>query len=89
MQLPVVLHRPAKRLDPLAQPATFRIVMTDGGSGATYVDDISLYYIDVVGDVNGDKEINIADINAVIDLILNDDLIPAADVNGDGEVIPL
>ena len=44
--------------------------MTNGGSGATYVDDISLYYIDVVGDVNGDKEINIADINAVFNLLL-------------------
>ena len=39
------------------------------------------------GDVNGDREINIADVNAVIDIILggNDDT-TAADVNGDGEI---
>ena len=39
------------------------------------------------GDVNGDGEVNIADINAVIDIILggNGDM-TAADVNGDGEI---
>jgi len=40
----------------------------------------------VRGDVNSDGEVNIADINAVIDLILtsNDDI--KGDVNGDGEI---
>ena len=39
------------------------------------------------GDVNGDLEINIADINTVIDIILDGTTItPAADVNGDGEI---
>ena len=39
------------------------------------------------GDVNGDREVNIADVNAVINIILsgNDDN-TAADVNGDGEI---
>ena len=39
------------------------------------------------GDVNGDSEVNIADVNAVINMILggNDDN-TAADVNGDGEI---
>ncbi len=37
-------------------------------------------------DVNGDGEVNIADVNAVISVILGDNHIPAADVNGDGEV---
>ena len=39
-----------------------------------------------VGDVNGDGEINIADINAVIDMILSDNAVPSGDVNGDGEI---
>lgn len=39
------------------------------------------------GDVNGDGEVNIADINVVIDIILDGKTVtPAADVNGDGEV---
>ncbi len=38
------------------------------------------------GDVNGDGEVNIADINALIDIILTGESKPAADVNGDGEV---
>lgn len=38
------------------------------------------------GDVNGDGEVNIADINAVIDTILTGDTNARADVNGDGEV---
>ena len=38
------------------------------------------------GDVNNDQEINIADINALIDIILTGDMMPVADVNDDGEV---
>ena len=72
---------------PSSQQALFRIAMVAGGSGATYVDDVRLYYIDKVGDVNGDGEVNIADINAVIDIILSAlGSSPAADVNNDGEV---
>ena len=39
----------------------------------------------VYGDVNGDDEVNIADVNAIIDVVLGGDN-AAADVNGDGEV---
>ncbi len=38
------------------------------------------------GDVNGDGEVNIADINAAIDTILTGDTNARADVNGDSEV---
>jgi len=38
------------------------------------------------GDVNGDGEVSIADVNAVIDLILAGGYTTAADVNEDGEV---
>ena len=38
------------------------------------------------GDVNGDNEVNIADINAVIDLILSGRFCNNGDVNGDSEV---
>ena len=69
-----------------AQPALFRIAMTGGGTAATYVDDIALYCIDTLGDVNGDGEINIADINAIIDIILSGGMTQAADVNSDSEV---
>ena len=41
---------------------------------------------DVHGDVNGDLEVNIADVNAVMDIILNGSENPSGDVNGDGEV---
>lgn len=40
----------------------------------------------LAGDVNGDGEVNIADVNAVIDMILSDNTLFAGDVNGDGEV---
>jgi hypothetical protein len=44
----------------------------------------------VHGDVNGDREVNIADVNAVIDIILGGNssttAAAAADVNGDGEI---
>ena len=67
------------------EPATFRIAML-GGSGTTYVDDVVLYYTDLLGDVNGDGEVNIADVNCVINVIQTDAENAAADVNGDGEV---
>jgi hypothetical protein len=38
------------------------------------------------GDVNGDGEVNIADVNAVIDMILSGKIQSAGDVNKDGEV---
>ena len=38
------------------------------------------------GDVNGDGEVNIADVNAIIDLILTGKTTSLADVNCDGEV---
>ena len=69
-----------------AQPVNFRIAMVGGGSAATYVDDVSLYYIDRAGDVNGDGEVNIADVNACIDVILAAMQQASADVNGDGEI---
>ena len=42
---------------------------------------------DFPGDVNADLEVNIADVNAVVDIILGGNANPpAADVNGDGEI---
>ena len=38
------------------------------------------------GDVNGDGEVNIADVNEVISVILGSGDSSTADVNGDGEV---
>ena len=66
----------------------FRVSMTGGGSAATYVDDFILRYNDalVIGDVNLDGEVNIADVNAVIDMILDGETGADADVNGDGEI---
>lgn len=41
----------------------------------------------IVGDVNGDNEVNISDINALIAMIVSDaEYVKAADVNGDGEI---
>ena len=81
------------------QPALFRIYMRAGNQNtATYVDDLTFYYtgeeggpVDFKpGDVNGDGEISVADINAVIDIILGGqadaDTMKRADVNGDNEV---
>ena len=38
------------------------------------------------GDVNGDSEVNISDVNALLDMILSGASSPVADVNVDGEV---
>jgi len=40
----------------------------------------------LVGDVNGDGEVSVADVNDVIDLVLQGGYKPVADINGDGEV---
>lgn len=40
----------------------------------------------LTGDVNADGEVNIADVNAVIDMILSGNLLPNGDTNGDGEI---
>ena len=69
-----------------SKPVNFRIAMTGGGAASTYVDDICFYYLDTLGDVNLDGEINVADINAVIDIILMGGMRNAADVNQDEEV---
>jgi len=51
------------------------LVMTSLGANAA-----------ITGDVNGDGEVNIADVNAVINVILNNSADLACDVNGDGEL---
>ena len=40
----------------------------------------------IIGDVNGDGEVNIGDVNTLIDMILNSRQDKAGDVNGDDEV---
>ena len=59
-------------------------VLAYGVCGATYVEPVTPVVIP--GDVNGDGEVNIADVNAVIDLILSGRSTKAGDVNGDGEI---
>ena len=44
------------------------------------------YSSNIVGDVNADGDVNIADINAVIDVILGSHFDLKCDVNGDGDV---
>ena len=54
--------------------AVYRITLDDGENPG------------LPGDVNGDGNVNIADINAVIDMILSGRFDPVGDVNGDGAV---
>jgi len=70
-----------------------RINQTAGSAKSKcYLDDIELYYLGeweqqgITGDVNGDGEVTIADVNAIVDLILNGEYDGKADVNADGEV---
>ena len=62
----------------------------DGNTHSTaYGPVISFVYKEaetLAGDVNGDGEVNIADVNTIIDMILNGDAAIAGDVNGDNEV---
>lgn len=40
----------------------------------------------IKGDVNGDGEVNIADVNDIINMVLTDAIREVGDVNGDGEI---
>ena len=68
--------------------------VTTGGQYSLKIPGMELIYASMppdehqpaVGDVNLDGEINIADVNAVIDLILTGHQNKVGDVNGDGEV---
>ena len=68
-------------------------VITNAETSGTTVSLVNVDYMcfgevdaHVNGDVNDDGEVNIADVNALIDLILSGGTTTLADVNGDGEV---
>ena len=68
-------------------------VITNAETSGTTVSLVNVDYMcfgevdaHVNGDVNDDGEVNIADVNALIDLILSGGTTPLADVNCDGEV---
>ena len=58
---------------------------TEVAAGIDYHPDAVMPVI-IEGDVNGDGEVSVIDINSVIDVILGGATLPSADVNGDGEV---
>ena len=64
---------------------TFRAFLTAGGE-THYGNEVEFITLSNSLDVNLDGEINIADINAVINMILTDNQGLVGDVNGDGEV---
>ena len=76
---------------------TIKFALTKTAAEDDYVLDLKSLYchypsfgenppVIVHGDVNGDGEVNIADVNAIIDCILLDRDTENADINGDGEV---
>ena len=80
---------------PTDAPIMLRINQTAGNANRyCYLDNVKLYYDGiwerepVVGDVNGDGEVNIADINDIIDVILagSNNRGLNADVDGNNEV---
>lgn len=82
---------------PTDAPLMLRFNQTSGSNKVNiYLDDIKAYYQEtwppmvIPGDVNLDEEINVADVNEAINLILNGtdnpDMLAGADVNGDGEI---
>lgn len=73
-------------IDGLSQ-AELMSFLKAGESGITVELSLTATTAPVNGDINGDGEINIADVTSLIDLLLSDQAIPSqADVNGDGEM---
>ena len=76
----------------ITYPSDAYIAHEEYGYYIAYGDDIFANHIiisrggNIPGDVNGDGEINIADVNALIDLILGGEFDTRGDVNGDLEV---
>jgi len=69
------------------QTSFFEIATQTNKYKVNDVTDIYLPYLDAdPSDVNGDGEVNIADVNAVITAILGSSAEASCDVNGDGEV---
>lgn len=64
---------------------TYRAYVIAGGE-TTYGEDVQFVTLSSSLDVNLDGEVNIADVNSVIDLIMVSGSIGTGDVNGDGEV---
>lgn len=67
-------------LNPLFRLMTVLLALLAGSFSASAAD------INVYGDVNLDGEVTVADVNSVIDVILNNNIVPTADVNTDGEI---
>ena len=74
----------------MRRPLYFRLTMAGGSATQPcYVDNIKFYYNGqlVLGDVTGNGEVDVADVNAIINIMMgkaaSDE---AADVDGDGLV---
>lgn len=71
---------------------SIKFTLNKGGSTGDHTLAMKAFYCHyrhnsgIAGDVNGDGEVNISDINIIIDVILTGKPDNAADVNGDGEV---
>ena len=74
----------------------FRVSQNSGHKTVpVYVDNFTVYYtgdeggpnVGIVGDINGDGQVDISDVNAVINMMLGKvEVVAAADINGDGQV---
>ena len=78
---------------PTDEPIMLRITQTSGSAREDiYLESIELFYTEqwpeptIIGDVNIDGEVNIADVNDVINMVLTDVTRDVGDVNGDGEI---
>jgi hypothetical protein len=63
--------------------------VTTGESYSVKIPGMELVYAalqTVKGDINGDKEITLADVNRLIDMVLSGEHLQVCDVNEDGEV---